>query len=308
MILPKNKKFAFSIFDDTDKSTFDNINPVYKLLSELKIYTTKSVWVSSSSKTEIEANKGQTLNDSDYLAFILDLRNKGFEIGFHGAKGGDSTREETIEAIEKFKQLIGYYPKTYANHLNNKENLYWGAARLNYLFLKILYKLATINKKYIFMGHIPSSEYFWGDIAKKYITYVRNFTFPEINTSEINPSMPYYDPRKPYINFWFSSSDGHNVETFNKLLSEKNMDKLENEGGVCIIYTHFANDFVKNGEVNPETKRLLINLSKKDGWFVPVGTLLDFLREQHKSNIISKSEKIKMEYKWFLNKIIHGTS
>ena len=70
----------------------------------------------------------------------------------------------------------------------------------------------------------------------------------------------------------------------------------------------FCYGFVKNGQVNQETKKLLINLSKRNGWFVPVGRLLDFLQRQHFSNIIPKKEKIKMEYKWFLNKMIHGTS
>ncbi len=34
---PENKKFAFSIFDDTDGATVDNVRPIYDLLTELKI-------------------------------------------------------------------------------------------------------------------------------------------------------------------------------------------------------------------------------------------------------------------------------
>jgi len=196
-----------------------------------------------------------TLENSEYLSFILDLRDKSFEIAFHSAKGGSSKRNEIQKALEIFKEKIGYYPKTYANHLSNQENLYWGKDRLDSLLLKFLYKIATIKKERKFEGHIPSSEYFWGDLAKRHIIYVRNFTFNEINTLKINPSIPYHDPQKSYVNFWFSSSDGHDAYAFNKLINPENINKLEKEGGVCIVYTHFANGFVENGKVNSETKK-----------------------------------------------------
>ena len=38
----------------------------------------------------------------------------------------------------------------------------------------------------------------------------------------------------------------NNVNIFNKCLSNKNQDRLENEGGACIMYTHFADGFCKN--------------------------------------------------------------
>ncbi len=305
---PYNKKFAFTVFDDTDKATIENIKPIYDLLGELKIYITKSVWSFINRNPILNADKGLSLEDKKYLKFILNLRDQGFEIAFHGAKEESSKREETIKAIEFFKEKIGYYPKTYANHASNRENIYWGINRIKSSLLKILYKLATLKKKRIFEGDLPNSEYFWGDICQKYIIYTRNFVFPGINTLSYNPSMPYYDPKKPFVNFWFSASDGHDVETFNRLIDKKNIDKLEKENGVCIVYTHFANGFVKNGQVNKKTRELLTYLSQKNGWFVPVSTLLDFLREQKANREISKKELTKMEHQWFFSKIIYGTT
>jgi hypothetical protein len=309
---PENKKFAFSIFDDTDKATLENVGPVYKLLSNLGIYTTKSVFVFPQEDSDNPATRGQTLSDPKYLSFILELRDRGFEIGFHGARGISSKRADIIKAIEHFKEAIGYYPKVYANHLENKEKIYWNEKRFSLGILKLLYKILTFKRnfeeKWRSEGNDPRSEYFWGDIVKKYITYVRNLTFPQINTLKINPSMPYYDPKKPYVNFWFSSSDGHDAKTFNKLLSKENIDKLEKENGVCIVYTHFANDFVANNEVNPTTKYLLTQLSKRDGWFAPVSTILDYLASKRNLHTLSLSEKIKIETMWFFYKIQHGTS
>ncbi len=61
------------------------------------------------------------------------------------------------------------------------------------------------------------------------------------NTSiSFDPRMPWHDPTKPYVNYWFSSSDGHDVKLFNDIPAPKNIDKLEEEGGACFIYTHYA--------------------------------------------------------------------
>ncbi|ABR54311.1 hypothetical protein Mevan_0403 [Methanococcus vannielii SB] len=89
--------------------------------------------------------------------------------------------------------------------------------------------------------------------------------------------MPYIIKNKKFSNYWFSSSNGANVSEFINLLSYKNIDKLEEEGGLCIIYTHFAQGFIKNGEINQEFKDRIKYLSKKDGWFAPASEILDYL-------------------------------
>jgi hypothetical protein len=42
---PGGRRFAFSVFDDTDNGTIANLSPVYELLNEHRVLTTKSVWV-----------------------------------------------------------------------------------------------------------------------------------------------------------------------------------------------------------------------------------------------------------------------
>jgi hypothetical protein len=41
---PNNKDFAFTIIDDTDNSTVSNVKPIYNLLADLGLKTTKTVW------------------------------------------------------------------------------------------------------------------------------------------------------------------------------------------------------------------------------------------------------------------------
>jgi len=89
---PDNKTFAFSIFDDTDLSTVENIGPLYHLLEEIGIRTTKSVWPLASA--EAARFGGSSLQDSEYLAFVLGLKEAGFEIALHNVRNTCSTRGE----------------------------------------------------------------------------------------------------------------------------------------------------------------------------------------------------------------------
>jgi hypothetical protein len=118
--------------------------------------------------------------------------------------------------------------------------------------------------------------------------------------------MPYHDSQRPYVNYWFASSEGADINFFNKCISEKNQDRLEKEGGACIMSTHFAKGFYKNGVVNPRFKFLMKRLSKKNGWFVPVSTMLDYLLKIKGCHNITDKERNQLERKWLFNKIMIG--
>ncbi|MBA4374491.1 MAG: hypothetical protein C0402_16700 [Thermodesulfovibrio sp.] len=303
---PEGKRFAFSIFDDTDYATVDNVKPVYALLEELRLRTTKSVWVFPAQDRECPYYQSQTLSDPEYLAFIRELGDRGFEIAFHSASMESSEREVTCAAFERFRELLGFYPNIHVNHAGNKENLYWGLDRLDCSPLRSLMRMK--RKPSEFAGHDPGSPFFWGDLCRDRITYVRNFVFREINLLRVNPTMPYTDPRRPYVPYWFSSCEGGSVGSFNELLSLKNQKRLESEGGVCIVYTHFAKGFVENGRINRTTQELLEHLAGRNGWFVPVSQLLDYLRVRQPGDALTASERLRMELKWFWSKLMHGTS
>jgi len=195
-----------------------------------------------------------------------------------------------------------------ANHSVNQENIYWGSDRLSGS-RRLIYNILTLFKKNKFYkGHDESSPYFWGDLCKQYITYVRNFTFSDINTLKCCPYMPYQDNTKPFVNYWFASSDGNNVDVFTKCISDKNQDRLEEEGGACIMYTHFADGFCQNGELSEKFKKQMKRLSNKNGWFVPASTLLDFLKKENKTHIINKRQRTALEWKWLFDKLILGST
>jgi len=298
---PEGKKFAFTIFDDADLTKVENVKPIYDLLYQLKMFITKSVFVFPCKDKRSPFYDSQTLANNEYLGFIKNINKNGFEIGFHNASPDSSEREVTIKALQRFKEIFGDYPKSFANHGDNKENLYWGKNRFDSGLIRLFMSLKGDGRS--FFGDDEKSSYFWGDVFKEHITYCRNFVFKQINLIKINPTIPYHDPARPYVPLWFSSCDGADPLRFNRLLSIRNLDKLEKERGVCIVYTHFGKGFVKNGEINNETRYLLTDLSKREGWFVPVSTLLDHLRARQKNNECTKQERKKMEYTWFFERL-----
>lgn len=297
---PDNKKFAFTILDDTDLSTVENIGSVYRLLTELGMRTTKTVWPLASVRDGRIG--GSSLQDPEYLKFILNLKDSGFEIALHNVRNYDSTREIIEQGLEEFRRRIGHDPRVHSNHCNNRDNIYWGAARFR--ILRPLYRAgSTLLDMHTFEGHDPSKQCFWGDLCRERVDYVRNFVFREINLDRVNPSMPYYDPTRPFVKYWFSSCDGADVIHFRERICEANQDQLEAEGGVCIMYTHLACGFASAGKVDPRTEQLLRRLASRNGWFVPVCDLLDFLREERKTAKISAREFVSMEKHWIRDRV-----
>ncbi|MGU8573759.1 hypothetical protein [Clostridium perfringens] len=301
---PNNKKFAFTIIDDTDKASINNIKPVYDYLYKSGLITTKTIWALPSK----DKFGGQSICDKEYREFIKDLVDKGFEIALHGVGSGDYNREETLYGIKLINETFNRIPKIHINHAHNSDNIYWGEKRFVYPIDKIYKYLRHIAKRksIISLGDEDNSKYFWGDFCKKNIKYIRNMVFSDINTISCDKYMPYKEKRKEkYSNYWFSSSDGYNCETLIKLLSNENIDKLEKENGCSIVYTHFAYGFVnEKGELNKEFKECIDYLSSKNGWFVPASQILDYLNNNKNNNYISQFQLIKLNIKWFYERII----
>lgn len=277
---PDGKKFAFTIIDDTDVGTVDNLKPVYDLLFQLGFRTTKTVWPVACPEGSADFGSSETLADADYRAFAIDLQKQGFELTWHGATMEASERPRTVAALERYKQIFGDYPRIHLNHALNRENVYWGVNRLDSPLLRsAVRKFAHWDPDY-FVGEREGSAFWWGDLCSRHMTYGRNLTTNQLNTARFNPSMPYRDPRRPLVPWWFSSSDAESVEEFNELLHPRNQDQLEREGGFCIIATHFGKDFARDGKVNPITRARLEELASRPGWFPTAGELLDWLREE----------------------------
>jgi hypothetical protein len=295
---PGGARFAFTVMDDTDVATVENVRPVYRLFESLGMRTTKTVWAVRCEEGSANFSLSETMDDPPYRDFVVDLHARGFEIAFHGATMETSRRERTLLALERLEHILGAPPRVHANHSFNRENLYWGAGRLDDRALRLLYGTVLRHGAELYEGHCPESPYWWGDLSAARIEYVRNLTFSEINLQRVNPSMPYRDPRRPYGRWWFSAADAEDVAEFNHLLRPPNQERLEAEGGVCIVATHLGKGFGNGGQPHPETRRLLELLVRRAGWFPTVGQLLDWLRSRHQSDGLPADEWRRMQWRW----------
>jgi hypothetical protein len=304
MVFPDHKRFAFSILDDTDDATLKNVKPVYDALRERGFRTTKTVWPLDCPEGSRIFFAAETLQNKPYRDFVHELADDGFEVAFHGATMEPSRRERTIRALEFLKEEFGYYPRLYCNHGHNRENLYWGHKRFQTTVLRQLSRLARREPSEYFAGDVEGSDYFWGDLCKERITYVRNFTFNRINLVAVDPGTPYRLPQTPFVNYWFSTADAPDVDAFNRLLTVERIDQLEREGGVCIVSTHLGKGFCQEGKLNSDTTDVLRYLAGKPGWFAPVSDVLDYLLKfRPSSGELSWRERLQLEYRFVIDKI-----
>jgi hypothetical protein len=295
---PGGRPFAFTILDDTDVATVENVAPVYRLLETLGMRTTKTVWPLACPEGSRDFASSETLEDPAYLDFVLDLRARGFEITWHGATMESSLRWRTEQGLERFRALFGEYPRIHANHALNRENLYWGAERVDVPLLKALVQRTLPTAPGWYQGHREGSPFAWGDLCERHVDYVRNLTFDEANLFRVNPSMPYHDPTRPCVRWWFSCSDAENAAEFSRLLRREAQDRLVDEGGCCIVATHLGKGFAPGGRLDRLVARRLEALAARGGWFVPVGELLDFLRARRSTATLDPAEWERMQWRW----------
>ncbi len=306
MQFPDEKRFAFSILDDTDDSTLENVRPVYERLREYGFRTTKTVWPLDCPEGSRHYSAADTLQRRDYLDFVRQLVADGFELALHAATMETSERERTLRGIEFLEREFGACPRLHANHGENRENLYWGHKRFQTPGLHQLLKWARRQRDDEYDGERPEAAHYWGDVALERIEYVRNFTFSTLNILDADPATPYRLGATPQVRHWFSTSDAPDVEHFCLRVSREGIDRLEARGGVCIVSTHLGKYFAREGRVDPRFDEMLRYIAAKPGWFVPVSTLLDHLRAQAPSadRSLGRGALARLELRFLLDQVL----
>jgi hypothetical protein len=310
---PNGAEFAFTILDDTDDSTLSNTKPVYDLLHELGVHTTKTVWaLDTTPENKGPYFYGQTLADPAYLDWIRELARNGFEIASHNATMGSSIREDSIKALDFIEQEVGQKVRLHCNHGQNKENLFWGYKRYNSPLIRRLLELFTKYYSYpSFEGENPSSPYYWGDIASNKLSYLRAFAFRQLNGMHIPPGRPFSDSRKLTGPLFFNTTDAPTIGVFNKLVNPGSIDQLRKQNGWAIISTHIGKGFYWKNQLNKDFTNTMKYMASLPGWFVPVSEMLDFLKQETGSAELTGYERFKMESMQLIDRIkgrIHKNS
>ena len=74
------------------------------------------------------------------------------------------------------------------------------------------------------------------------------------------------------------------------------------------MYAHFAFGFKDEAGVNARFESLMKRLAGKNGWFVPVHVLLDYLLKVKGSHEITAAQRGRLERRWLWEKMFVGTS
>lgn len=301
--LPGGGRFAFSILDDTDVSTLENVKPLYDLLRELGFRTTKTVWPLDCPEGSREYFAADTLQRPEYLAFVHELAAAGFEIASHCATMESSRRERTERAIAFLEGEFGGCPRLHANHGENREDVYWGPERFRNPVLRWIVSRLGHQPRDYYVGEREESEYFWGDLCARHFEYVRNFTFQQLDLRSFDPETPYRLDGTPYVKFWFSTTDAPDVEHFRRLVTRDAVRRLEEENGVCIVSTHLGKGFVRDGRVDPEVSDTLAYLASRPGWFAPVSEILDHLRQGRQDRPLGSAALLRLELRYVFDRL-----
>jgi len=293
---PGNARFAFTILDDTDDSTVENVRPVYDLLAELGFRTTKTAWPLDCPEGSRLYLAGETLADAEYLAFVRSLVATGFEMAYHGATMETSTRDRTERGLQSFKTLLGVSPKIYCNHGQNLENVYWGSARYRSAPIRVpIAFMERLLSRPRYFGHIPGSPYFWGDLCRSQFRFVRNFAFATLNHGLIPPCGPYRLESTPWVTYWFNTADAPDAAAFKRLVTPQNIRRLDENGGICILSTHLGKRFSKGGRVDPEIEDTLRYIASLPGWFRPVSEVLELQLSRQPDKTLSAWDQWQLE-------------
>lgn len=233
---PYPYRAGFCITDDTDAATLPRVKAVYDYLMEMNFPTTKTVWpfkpddYSGIPALPDSTLRGITLEDEDYFDYCRKLQENGFEIALHGASAGNNRRERIKEAFELMERHFSG-SNTYICHSKNAENIYWEEKVTSLPTIKQLLALYSSHES---NGEVEESDYFWGDICKEKVRQIRLFRTRKTNTLKANPSMPYHDPQKPYVNSWFSATK----RSLKDCADPDGLSRLKAENGLTVLYQY----------------------------------------------------------------------
>lgn len=287
--LPEGGKFAFSIIDYPDTASVASVRPIYDLLHQLGIRASRAVWSFGSSESGKPDLRG-SLEDPEHLDFALELQSKGHEICWGGASRGANRRERIVEGLDRFAEVLGHSPRVYLNASTNRESLYWGAERIDQPLLRAVSQRAAPTPIGYYQGHVNGSTFWWGDICKERIDYVLNLTFDDVNVRRVNPGLPYYDPVRPLVRWWFSAVDVESGSEFNQLLRPDRLERLVRENGCCIVSTRLTNGYLRDSQVERLTRKRLESVVNAGGWFATISTVLDHFRRNGSGGTLPQDE------------------
>lgn len=283
-LYPNGHTFAFTIVHDADSSYSRRLAPLFDEFDALNMKITATVFVywadwaqdgkiwSSWNRIDDPEKKflapqAVPLVDDNERAFYLGLAARGHEIGMHTPSDTSDTTRRMQSAFEYFAQTFGHPPAIYVEHStrSNKETLQNEGAnpRSNYYSLAVL-------KSYHPWVWVDGP---WGLPADNEPRYYDLVAFNGAPFS--NEESQHYGLDKVFMRTGkWHKADG---DGFLDEYSEANVDDLERNRGIALVYTHLDSKWLDAGTHKmraPICDRLRY-ITSKNGWFAPASVILD---------------------------------
>jgi hypothetical protein len=266
------------VTDDTDTATMEQVRAVYDYLSEQRFLTTKTVWAFNPEEgcgippLPDSALRGITLEDAEYRRYCLGLKSRGFEICLHGASAGNNRRDRQEMALDIMRKEFGS-PGTYICHAKNADNPYWEEQTTRLWPFNILLGRFSQHRC---SGEDPASPYYWADLCYTCVEHIRLFRTRSTDTLAVNPSMPYYDPRKPLVRSWFSATK----RALRDCATPRALEALRRGNGLTVLYQYMhryadARTLRLSDDLTDAVQRIL---AAGDVLVAPVSTIMRRLR------------------------------
>jgi hypothetical protein len=283
-LYPNGHTFAFTIVHDADSSYSHRLAPLFDEFDALDMKITATIfvfWADWAKDGKIWSSWNQIddpekklfapvavpLVDDNERAFYLGIAARGHEIGMHTPSDTSDTTQRLQNAFEYFTRTFGHPPTIYVEHstASNKETLQNEGAnpRSNYYSLAVL-------KSYHPWVWVDGP---WGlpaDNEPRYYDLVASNGAPFSNKES-----QHYGLDKVFMRTGkWHKADG---DGFLDEYSVANVDDLERNRGVALVYTHLDSKWL-----DPSTHKMrapicerLRYITSKNGWFAPAGTILD---------------------------------
>ena len=118
---PDGKRFAFTVFDDTDWPRWRTSAPVYDFLYDCGFRTTKSCWPFRGDPAEARVTPARRARIPTTCGGCCSCRPAASRSAGTGPPGTACRGKTTVAGLEKFAKCFGHDPLTAANHAGDEK-------------------------------------------------------------------------------------------------------------------------------------------------------------------------------------------